>query len=94
MDAKAKANFINSVGEKKEVPCPKCSSLNEANAKFCIFCGASLIKKDSSDESKEKQDNIPSVIEEESEAEGVFAEGLPAWDVEPPQTVVRRKKKI
>lgn len=26
------------------------------------------------------------------ETEGVFAEGLPAWSVEPPQVVVRRKK--
>lgn len=32
-------------------------------------------------------------VEEEEEEVSIFAEGLPAWDIEPPQMLVRRKRK-
>ena len=44
MDAKSRANFINSVASGQNVPCPKCNTLNEANSKFCASCGSSLEK--------------------------------------------------
>ena len=39
MDAKSKANFINSVAAGTNVPCPKCGASNKADSKFCISCG-------------------------------------------------------
>ena len=35
---------------------------------------------------------IEKPVGEIEESESVFAKGLPAWDIEPPQVVVRRKK--
>ena len=42
MDAKSKANFINSVAGGEKVPCPQCSALNDAGSKFCTVCGSPL----------------------------------------------------
>lgn len=101
MDAKSRANFINSVASGQNVPCPKCNTLNEADSKFCASCGVSLEKKVESKDvdvpfSQVKKEEAPKVVTkkvEDEKAESVFAEGLPAWDIEPPQVMVRRKKK-
>ena len=42
MEAKSRANFINSVVGGKKIPCPKCNTLNEAGSRFCITCGTPL----------------------------------------------------
>lgn len=42
MDAKSKANFINSVAGGQSIPCPACNSLNKPDARFCFSCGAKL----------------------------------------------------
>lgn len=42
MDAKSKADFINSVAAGTVIPCPKCGTANESDSKFCISCGAEL----------------------------------------------------
>lgn len=42
MDAKMRANFINSVAGAQKIPCPSCNTLNEPNSKFCIICGHPL----------------------------------------------------
>lgn len=42
MDAKSKANFINSVAAGQSVPCPKCGRENKAGSKFCVSCGTPL----------------------------------------------------
>ena len=44
MDAKSRANVINSVASGQKIPCPACDSLNESNSIFCIICGTKLIK--------------------------------------------------
>lgn len=49
MDAKSKANFINSVAGGQEIPCPDCNTLNKADSKFCISCGKSLIASEAND---------------------------------------------
>ena len=36
MDAKSKANFINSVAAGTNIPCPKCGASNKADSKFCV----------------------------------------------------------
>ena len=42
MDAKSKANFINSVASGEKIPCPQCNALNDAGSKFCTVCGSPL----------------------------------------------------
>lgn len=172
MDAKSKANFINSVAGGQGIPCPNCNTLNEADSRFCIACGTPLSQKKpenavpfaaaepvqeptptsaaaSSQEptptpaaapsqekepvpaaepsqqpfptaepsqqqpfaaaepsrspvrprpvqSRTKQAEQPksaASTEKYVEPESVFAEGLPSWDIEPPQVVVRRKRR-
>lgn len=157
MDVRSKINFINSVAGGQKIPCPKCSTLNETDAKFCITCGTPLEQKKAADaagaaadaagavvckgcgtvndpgskfcvscgtplEHTERNDQAPvstppaplpirrkvmpaapvqepvkapPVIEPEETAEeaSIFAEGLPAWDIVPPQVMVRRKRR-
>lgn len=108
MDAKSRANFINSIASGQKIPCPKCNTLNEEGSKFCESCGTSLEKKPESDnvpfalakEEEVKKDidtqepvKMVKTVEEYREPESVFAKGLPAWNIEPPQVMVRRKRK-
>ena len=160
MDAKSKANFINSVAGGQGIPCPNCNTLNEADPKFCIACGTPLTQKKPENvvpfataepvqeptptpaaapsqekepvpaaepsqqpfptaepsqqqpfaaaepsrppvrprpvQSRTKQAEQPksaAPTEKYVEPESVFAEGLPSWDIEPPQVVVRRKRR-
>lgn len=105
MDAKARANFINSVAGGQKIPCPKCNNLNEPDSRFCAICGTELNKKEAEipfapikkvEEVKKEMVKepvkivVPEVVVEEK---SVFAEGLPAWDIEPPQIMVRRKRR-
>lgn len=93
MDAKSKANFINSVVSGTSIPCPKCGTSNKSDAKFCISCGAEITV------SKETQNSTPAFEPvKEASAKAVkyvapgnaFAHGLPDWSIEPPQVMVRR----
>ena len=160
MDAKSKANFINSVAGGQGIPCPNCNTLNEADSKFCIACGTPLTQKKPENvvpfataepvqeptptpaaapsqekepvpaaepsqqpfptaepsqqqpfaaaepsrppvrprpvQSRTKQAEQPksaAPTEKYVEPVSVFAEGLPSWDIEPPQVVVRRKRR-
>ena len=122
MDAKSRANFINSVGGGQQVPCPGCGALNKADSRFCITCGTPMgqaavqeqtedpivqeqaaeaapkmpfapVKKDETKKVRIEKSAPKPVPVEEPEEVSVFAEGLPSWDIVPPQVVVRRKKK-
>lgn len=105
MDARSKANFINAVAGGQSVPCPRCNAMNKATAKFCVACGAPLARKEEDSAvpfapAKRAEPAPPETAEktvrpavEYQEPESVFAEGLPDWDIEPPQVVVRRKRK-
>lgn len=115
MDAKSRANFINSIAGGQNVPCPKCSTLNEAGSKFCSSCGNALeVKNENNDipfapvkkaEEEKKVEEVKKVSEplkpvkpvkpvvEYVEPESVFAQGLPEWSIEPPQVMVRRKRR-
>lgn len=123
MDAKSKAQFINSVAGGQGIPCPSCNTLNEPDSLFCVSCGTKLITDDfqtaSQTEKRQEQQVFKKIVPEEEKKEvtekeisekqpfqvfveavdddlkevSVFAQGLPAWDIVPPQVVVRRKTK-
>ena len=42
MDAKSKANFINSVASNTVISCPSCGATNKSGSKFCTSCGVKL----------------------------------------------------
>lgn len=102
MDAKSRANFINSVASGASVPCPKCGTSNKPDSKFCISCGAEITV------SGEAQNNAPAFAPAQEapafapaqkapakamkyvEPANAFAKGLPDWSIEPPQVMVRR----
>lgn len=101
MDAKSKANFINSVAGGQKVPCPNCNALNEADSLFCFSCGTKLEGIANAGEAGASrrasarpafQMAAPALVDEPEEI-SVFAEGLPDWDIVPPQVMVRRKRK-
>lgn len=98
MDAKSKANFINSVASGEGVPCPKCSAMNKADSSFCIACGAELAKPETSAQisapafSQVNETKTEQVKSTYVEPESIFAQGLPSWSIEPPQVMVRRHK--
>ncbi len=102
MDAKTKVNFINSikaVKEKKEMACPKCGAMNEAESIYCMSCG-SPIKQDTDVVSEQDDLKVNEYTIEKKEKEivyeepnNIFAEGLPSWSIEPPHLVVRRKRR-
>ena len=108
-DANSRANFINSIAGGQKILCSKCNTLNEADSKFCASCGTPLEKKMEDNnipfapvkkvaeatkpvENKEFVKRV-TPIQEYKEPENVFAKGLPEWNIEPPQVMVRRKRK-
>lgn len=109
MDAKSKANFINSVASGQEVACPDCQTKNKAGSKFCIGCGKKLIEENTNVDNKPAFAQVETPVANEPvkmmeempvkknfkyvEPESVFAQGLPSWNIEPPQVVIRRKHK-
>lgn len=101
MSVNSTAELVNAAASGKVKICRKCEAQNEPNASFCTTCGEKFEETTSSmpfqsiDETAatdntvmEKKLNIKSFDEQKS----VFAEGLPAWSIEPPQVMVRRKK--
>ncbi len=98
MDAKSKANFINSVASGQKVPCPQCNFLNDSGDTCCAACGTRLTKP--AQPAAEPAPAVPAapeapvspapVIEEDP---GIFAKGMPEWDIVPPEVAVRRKRR-
>lgn len=82
MDAKAKKPFKNSLANAPKAKCPACGKDNAAYRKACGFCGAALKTSAPSDDLAQAGD----------ESVSAFAQGLPAWDLEPPQLLVRRRR--
>ncbi len=96
MDAKSKANFINSVASGANVPCPKCGASNKTDSKFCISCGAEITAPQTAANNAPafasvKETIAPAKASRYVEPNNVFAQGLPAWNIEPPQVMVRRR---
>ena len=65
----------------KKITCPKCKKENSPQNDFCAGCGISL------------SSSIDKSIENNIDSNDPIAEGLAAWNLEPPQTIVRRKAK-
>ncbi len=116
MDAKSKANFINSVAGGQGIPCQACNSLNKSDAVFCAFCGEKLNPafasvrgpeaaghmQEKANESAEQPVSVSAksafqevawTVIDEPEEVSAFAQGLPSWDIIPPQVMVRRKNR-
>lgn len=100
MDAKSKASFINSVAGGQSIPCPKCNILNNPESKFCVSCGAELTAPSATDTTNNTPfvsvaQNIQQTADKSIkyvEPASVFADGLPSWDIVPPQVMVRRRR--
>lgn len=95
MDAKSKANFINSVADGSNIPCSSCGASNPSDSKFCFSCGAEIVVLQESVNDMvafEPTKEMVEAVKEEtySEPNNVFAQGLPEWSIEPPQVMVRR----
>lgn len=79
MNAKSKADFIHAVAGGGKIPCPNCNTLNEADSKFCITCGAKLVRSEPKPEADlpfRKVEQDPPVQKPEGD--------LPFRKVEPP----------
>ena len=94
MDAKNKANFINSVASGNVILCQVCGAQNAPDSQFCGSCGAEFNAPVSNNEpafaqvsDNSARPNRPSLTYQEPES--VFADGLPNWDIVPPQVMVR-----
>lgn len=100
MDAKSKAEFINSVASGDIVPCPRCGTSNRPENEYCVSCGSALPAANAPKENAQESAAPAFAPVKESETEkrakayvepsNAFAEGLPAWSIEPPQLMVRR----
>lgn len=76
----------------RPISCPSCNERNEVGSVFCAACGAKLII-ENNEISKRVLPNLTCTDVVESEEISVFAQGLPPWNIVPPQVMVRRKKK-
>lgn len=88
MDAKSKADFINSIAKEQVVPCPNCGADNKPDNGYCISCGTKIAAKTLDNEAPAARAETTAKY---VEAPSVFAQGLPSWDILPPQVVVRRR---
>lgn len=93
MDAKSKANFINSVASGANIPCPKCGTSNKPDSQFCGSCGEKFEKEQSNSSAigSSKRNDNPNTDIKTVESKDVFAKGLPDWNIEPPMVLVRRR---
>ena len=97
MGAKSRAEFINSVAQGQVVPCPVCGAQINPQNRFCLSCGAKMaaepINKTPAFAPAPVDVGQPPVSEQvqAQEEKSLFAEGLPSWDVVPPETMVRRR---
>lgn len=81
MDVQTKTDLIHNVVSDKKITCPNCGTMNNSDAGFCVSCGVAL--------------RITKVVSNlYGDTKSIFAEGLPDWDIEPPQVMVRRKRCI
>lgn len=80
MDAKSKLNFINSIENvDSEEASEPVSKEDESTAQDKPAFQPAV--------------NADAVAEQQFEEISVFAQGLPSWDVVPPQVIVRRTRK-
>ena len=82
MDSKTRVKFINSISE---------SSNNPANKHTQKQPDEQIHTVQTSPNNSQKQ-NVKPILSplETRENEEIFAQGLPSWDLEPPQVAVRR----
>lgn len=93
MDAKSKADFINSVASGQMIPCPQCNQPNEPNAALCAACGAQMAPAAEPAATEPAAPAAVSSVSVVDEEHNIFAKGMPNWDIVPPEMAIRRKKR-
>jgi len=91
MDPKRKASFINSIAAGQTVPCRACGAANRPSDLRCATCGAELAAPAKSAPAFASVTNTDTKTVSQPEPAPVFADGLPDWDILPPQVMVRRR---
>jgi hypothetical protein len=72
------------------VPCPKCGAANKPESTNCASCGSAMAASASAPAfAPVAETKAPAA--KYVEPASVFADGLPAWDIVPPQVMVRRR---
>lgn len=86
---------MNVSSSDKVLVCSVCKTENKAAAKYCITCGTALATPVPAQAFASISNQEASINESESSPykapSTVFAEGLPKWDIIPPQVVVRKR---
>lgn len=104
MENANKPAFASSASATTKITCPACSAQNPSDSKFCLYCGQKLPAKPAK---PVFNDIVASAVQEAAQSLGlqqtasnnddneqaVFANELPAWNIEPPFMPVRRKHK-
>ncbi len=76
---------VSSVVIGKKIICPNCGAENSPGNKICTICGREIIPALSAINSKNTRK-----LNEYVKPNTVFAQGLPEWNLEPPNVVIRR----
>ena len=87
MDAKDKARFINSLNKTGGQLGVEPAAASGAPVQAAAGAASAPVFKAAS-----PGPSVIAVVQDDEES--VFASGLPAWDIVPPQVVVRRKRRI
>ena len=86
MDAKKRAKFINSISDtSNHVANGKSHKRDDENQRTAP-------KVDSNNDKAQQTEFVSDPVETEEDDE-IFAQGLPSWNLEPPQVAVRRARK-
>ena len=102
MDAKQRAQFINAQSSPSEPAIKICSNCGaEVRGKFCTKCGTKYeapkpaVKEEPAYNpfAEMKEEPVTNPFAEVKEEQSALAKGLPEWNIEPPQVVVRRKRR-
>ena len=95
MNPKNKASFINSIASGKNSVCPVCGAATRPTDQTCVTCGAALSTQKTTGNAPAfasvSSSPAPEKRVQYTEPAAVFADGLPEWDIVPPQVMVRRR---
>ena len=83
MDAKSKAEFINSVVSEQSIICMSCGEMNDNDALFCGVCGKKMIEMQREHNSAPAFDSVNEVVEAVDETESLSSSPITVMVEEP-----------